>query len=149
MSRVRVICLGNRHACDDGAALRAADALDDDEVVRAGRPGAGLLDLLDGEAPVVLVDVTRSGSTPGTIHRLVLADVTEAALAGPNVSSHGFGPAQALELGRVLGRALPDGAFVGIEGVRFDPGDELSPAVAAAMPALIAAVRDAVAALEP
>ena len=152
MNRVRVIVLGNRHAGDDGAALRAAEildgALDRARVICAGRPGAGLLDLLEGKAPVVLVDVTRSGSAPGTIHRILLAELTEAALAGPNVSSHGFGPGQALQLGRVLGRPVPDGSFVGVEGACFDPGEDLSPEVAAAMPALVAAVREAITALE-
>ena len=73
MSRVRVICLGNAHASDDGAALQLAGALAGCEVRCAGRPGAGLLDLLEGGAPVVLVDATQSGAPPGTIHTLELA----------------------------------------------------------------------------
>ncbi|MCA9691718.1 MAG: hydrogenase maturation protease [Nannocystaceae bacterium] len=147
MSRVRVICLGNAHASDDGAALQLAGALAGCEVRCAGRPGAGLLDLLEGGAPVVLVDATQSGAPPGTIHTLELAALADAALAGPNVSSHGFGPAQALVLGQALGRPLPRGIFVGVEGEQFTPGEALSPAVAAAMPALTRAVQAAIEAL--
>jgi hydrogenase maturation protease len=145
---VSVICLGNRHASDDGAALRAADLLESEDIVRAGRPGAALLDLLDSDMPVVLVDVTRSGAAPGTIHRLGMNELASAAIAGPSLSSHGLGPGEALELGRVLGRPLPPGRFVGVEGDRFEPGGELSPAVAAALPALVRAIAEAVAELE-
>lgn len=143
MKPVRIIVLGNPHASDDGAALRAADSLRCGQVIMAGRPGPGLLDLLEGDEPVVLVDVTRSGAGPGTIHRMNLRELCGAALAGPNVSSHGFGPAQALRLGAALGRTLPEGTFVGVEGARFDPGSELTPAVAQALPSLIAAIEDA------
>ena len=148
MRHVRVICLGNLQAADDGAALRAADLLENEHVVRAGRPGAALLDLLDGEGPVVLVDVTRSGAMPGTIHLLGMDELASAAIAGPSVSSHGLGLAEAFELGRALGRPLPPGRFVGVEGARFEPGNELSPAVEAALPALVRAIGEAIAALE-
>jgi hydrogenase maturation protease len=144
VSPVRVICLGNPQASDDGAGLRAVEALELDALVRAGRPGAGLLDLLDTVDPVVLVDVTQSGSPPGTIHRIPIADLTGFSVAAPNVSSHGFGPAQALKLGQALGRPLPPGLFVGVEGLMFEPGETLSGAVEAALPAFVAAVRDAI-----
>ncbi len=148
MSVVRVLCLGNPHACDDGAAFAAAEALGDREVIRAGRPGPGLLDLLEGDAPVVLLDATRTGASPGTVHRLDLATLADASIAQPNVSSHGFGPAEALQLGHALGRALPRGTFVGLEGERFEPGSDLSPAVREALPAFVEAAREAIAALE-
>jgi hydrogenase maturation protease len=141
----RVIYLGNPNAGDDGAALRAAEQIAAPSSVRAGRPGAGLLDLLEGDEPVVLVDVTKSGSRPGTIHRLPLNELVDAALSAPSLSSHGFGPSEALELGRVLGRPLPEGSFVGIEGLHFDPGQDLSPEVESAVPALVETVREAVA----
>ena len=147
-TRVRVVALGNATASDDGAALLAAAEVDPALVVPAGRPGPGLLDLLADPTATVLVDVTRSGATPGRIVGFDLADLPDAALAEPQVSSHGFGPAETLRLGRALGRALPRGTFVGIEGARFDPGTELSPEVAAALPDLVDAIAAAVAELE-
>lgn len=143
MSAPRVICLGNAGASDDGAALRIA-GLVGAPVIRAGRPGAGLLDLLDGGEPVVLVDVIASGAEPGTIHRLPLADLPGAAIAAAPVSSHGFGPGEAIALALALGRSLPPGELIGVEGTRFEPGERLSPAVEAALPALAAAVSDAI-----
>ena len=148
MSSVRLICLGNEHVSDDGAALRAADSLVTGRVMRAGRPGASLIDLLEGSEPVVLVDVTQSGARPGTIHEMSMRALQKAALAQPNVSSHGFGPAEALELAEVLGRPLAPGHFVGIEGARFTPGDELSDEVQEAMPRFVDAIERAIAALE-
>jgi len=144
VNRIRIICLGNRHASDDGAALRAVDALNTGDVIPAGRPGTGLLDLLDDAAAVVIVDVTRSGVAPGTIHCLSFDQLGRAAVAEPTVSSHGFGVAHTLALRKVLGLPTPPGVFVGIEGVCFDPGETLSPAVTASLPALATAIREAV-----
>lgn len=151
MKRVRVIVLGNDTAGDDAAALEAARRVDaqvvsrkgdeeEIELVLAGRPGAGLLDLLPANVPTVLVDVTRSGAAPGTIFDLDLDELTGAITGERHFSSHGFGPGEALRLGKALGRPLPRGRFVGIEGIRFDTGATLSPAVAGAMESLVTAV---------
>jgi hydrogenase maturation protease len=151
VSAVRVIALGAIAASDDGAALRAVRTLSIPaaEVIEAGRPGPGLVDLLDPEVPTVLADVTRAGLAPGTILRLPLATLPEAAVAGAQISSHGFGPAESLRLARALGRRLPPGTFVGIEGERFAPGETLSGAVGAALGRYAAAIEAAVAALAP
>jgi hydrogenase maturation protease len=141
--KVRVVVLGSPHGGDDEAALLAADGLPDGlEVVRAGRPGAGLLDLLEGGAPTVLVDVVRA-SPAGRVVTCPLADLPDAAHASPHLSSHGFGAGEALRLGRVLGRALPPGVFVGITGERFGVGEAPSPEVTAALDALRAAIVEA------
>lgn len=148
--KARIIALGNEVAGDDAAAIYAARELADEfEVTLAGRPGARLLELLDpldppdGVGPTVLVDVTRSGQAPGHIVSLSLAALAEAAIAGAQTSSHGFGPGEALRLGAALGRPLPPGRFVGIEGRQFGIGQPLSPPLAAALDALVAAIRAA------
>jgi hydrogenase maturation protease len=150
MTRVRIVALGNDMAGDDGAGLEAVRRLEARlaangsdgtvDMILAGRPGAALLDLLPAAVPVVLVDVTRSGAAPGTIFSLALDDLTGAITGERQVSSHGFGPGETLRLGQVLGRPLPRGRFVGIEGGSFDVGAGLSPAVARALDAMVAAV---------
>lgn len=156
MSRVRVIALGNEAAGDDGAALAAAqiagrsgdvDVDGDIDVILAGRPGVGLLDLLDTSAPVVLVDVVRTGARPGALVELPLAAIVDRAVASAPASSHGFGPAEVLALAHGLGRALPRGVFLGVEGARFEAGAPPSEGVAIAIPALAAAIRRAAEAL--
>lgn len=144
MSRVRVIVLGNEAAGDDGAALNAARIAEADgpiEAVMAGRPGVDLLDLLDTTEPVVLVDVVRTGAPPGTLVELPLEEIVGRAVASAPTSSHGFGPAEVLTLGRSLGRVLPRGVFLGIEGARFEAGAPFSAGVEGAIPALAAAIR--------
>jgi hydrogenase maturation protease len=139
-----VIVLGNEAAGDDGAALAAAQiaTVDADiDVVPAGRPGVDLLDLLDAGAPVVLVDVVRTGALPGARVELPLDAILERAVASAPASSHGFGPAEALALARSLGRSLPRGVFLGIEGAHFEAGAPLTVEVAAAVPALAAAIQ--------
>ncbi len=148
--RVRVIALGNPMACDDGAAMEAARRLptrEGVEVVLAGRPGAGLLDLLDPDVPTVLVDVVRLGATSGTIVELSLADLASASIDGRPISSHGFGAAQALELAEALARPLPRGIFLGFGGRELGPGTTLSPEVALALDDLVTALEAAVGAL--
>jgi hydrogenase maturation protease len=155
--KVRVIALGSPHGGDDEVMLTIAEGLVGVvgvELVVAGRPGAGLVELLgefeaegevegegegegEGEAPPVLIlDVVRSGAAAGTIHELELGELLERSVALEPVSSHGFGPAEALRLAAALGRPLPRGRLLGIEGECFTIGAEPSPAVAAALPEL-------------
>lgn len=135
---IRVIALGSPHGGDDEVALTLAQALggDDIELVLAGRPGAGLLELLDTTSPVLLLDVVRSGAAAGAIVELSLAELRERTLAREQVSSHGFGPAEALRLAAALGRELPRGRFLGIEGASFELGAEPCPEVRANLPEL-------------
>jgi hydrogenase maturation protease len=145
---VRVVALGSALHRDDGAALRVAEALGDEvEVIVAGRPGPGLLELLDPARPTVLLDAVRLGAAPGAVVEVPLAELPGAAIVWGAVSSHAFGAAQALRLGEALGRPLPPGRFLGIGGVRFEPGEGLSPEVEAGLPAWVRATRRAIAAL--
>lgn len=142
MTSVRILALGNAFASDDGAALVAAEQLrDSGEVIAAGRPGVGLLDLLDPERPTLVMDVVRRGARAGALVRLELDALTDASIDGKPVSSHGLGVAQTLRLARSLGRSLPSGVFFGIGGVCFDPGDALSPEVAAGVDHLVREAR--------
>ena len=148
MSRVRVIALGNRDAGDDGAALDAvALATANFELTPAGRPGARLLELLSEERATVVVDVTRGAGTPGTVTTWRLDELSTHVGAQAQVSSHGFGPAETLQLAAILGRTLPLGIFVGIEGECFEPGVGLSPSIVRALPNFVAALDEAVATL--
>ncbi len=150
MTRVRVIALGGDLRGDDEAALHVARQLGAQfgraaiELVLAGRPGPGLVDLLDTDAPVLLLDVVRSGASAGTLLERRIEDLPQISLTGEPLSSHGFGPAEALALARALGRELPRGVFLGIEGERFELGGGLSPGVAERMVDFLAAARAAV-----
>jgi hydrogenase maturation protease len=98
-----------------------------------------LLDLWDGLQTLVVVDALRSGAPPGTQQRFEGGDAPlprELRLA----STHAMGIAEALELGRALGRAPRRVVVLGLEGASFGMGDDMTPAVAAAIDALVDAV---------
>jgi hydrogenase maturation protease len=139
--RAAATCLGSPFRGDDAVGplvaerLRAAGAplLDcDEEPTRLLDEWAGL-DLL------VVVDAVRTGAAPGTLHRV---EAVEEALPRDLglASTHAFGIADALELGRAVGRAPRRVVVHGIEGERFRMGEAPSPRVAAAVDELAAAV---------
>lgn len=142
---IRVIALGSRTECDDDAALEAVESMSlDAEVVIAGRPGPGLVDLLDPQVPTVLVDAVLAPLQPGSLIELPLADLARRVEAGAIISSHGLGGGQALRLAEALGRRLPPGTFVGIVAGNAKPGQGRSRAVSAGLPSLRSAIDAAV-----
>ncbi len=131
-----LIGAGNAWRGDDAAGLHLVQRL------RRRLPGVRALEL-SGEAAelleawreselVVVVDAVSSGAPAGTLHRF---DATAEPLPARLLtrSTHGWGVAQAIELGRALGR-LPRRLIVyGIEGQDFQFGQTLSPAVERAL----------------
>ena len=144
------MCIGNAFRGDDGAGLEVAKLLrgtlsNGAEVLeREGEP-TGLIDAFGGAEALWLVDAISSGAQGGTIHRL---DAGEQELPAGlfRASTHAFGLAEAVELTRALGRLPARVVVYGIEGTRFEAGNELSPETAAAVPKVAAALREEVAA---
>jgi hydrogenase maturation protease len=142
--RAVVIGVGNEFRRDDAAGPAVISAL-------AGRVPAGVtLTVNDGEptrmieawagAPLaIVVDAVRAEpAVPGRLHRLVL-DHTGMGPGGP-VSSHGLGLADAIGLGRALDR-MPGRLIVhAVEAGDLGQGTGLTPAVAAVIDTLAAAV---------
>ncbi|MDX3387212.1 hydrogenase maturation protease [Streptomyces niveiscabiei] len=105
-----------------------------------GDPGR-LIGLWDGAALAVVVDAAHAHpGTPGRVHRLAL---DRGRLAPPSAtSSHGLGLGEAVELARILDR-LPEHLIVyAVEGADGSFGEGLSPAVAAAVPAVARSVEN-------
>ena len=77
---------------------------------------------------VVIVDAMSSGAMPGTVERF---DATDGPMPSRRLgaSTHTFSVAEAVELGRALGRLPERVVVIGIEGKCFDPGAGLSPEV--------------------
>ena len=129
--RTLVVGVGNEDRGDDGAGPYAARLLRAawsggmpagvEVLVWSGDP-LGLLDRLTGVDRLLLVDAVVTGAPPGTIHRL-LPDAPFA--TAPAASSHGLGLAEALALGRALGRLPPHVEVWGVEGAAFDLGTGL------------------------
>ena len=134
--RPRLIGVGNAWRRDDGAGPAVAAALGGDCTDEPSR----LLDLWAGAGHAIVVDASRSGAPPGTVRRF---DATTAPLPAQELhSTHGFGVAEAIELARVVGRLPARVEVYAIEGTDFRPGTGLTPPVARAVDALVAALSD-------
>ena len=139
---MKVIGVGNRWRSDDAAGLIVADRLRSTgiEVVDCEGEPITLIAAFRDEDAVVIVDAVSSGAEPGTVHRL---DAAEGPLPAElfAASTHHLGVPDALELARALDRLPAVCVVIGIEAARFEAGDELSPAVEAAVDAAATAVR--------
>jgi hydrogenase maturation protease len=139
-----VIGVGNRYRSDDRAGLEVARRLHGAgtfEVRESEGEPLGLIDVWEGADAAIVVDAVSSGAAPGTIHRLDASAKALPANIGGAPSTHAVGLGEAIELGRTLGR-LPGKLIVyGIEGERFNAGEELSPRVAAAVEEVVERVR--------
>ncbi|HCO61832.1 MAG TPA: hypothetical protein DIT58_16775, partial [Porticoccaceae bacterium] len=60
---------------------------------------------------------------------LPLSELTQRLAPTAQTSSHGFGPTEVLSLAKALGRTLPEGYFVGIEGEEFQASNAFSTAL--------------------
>ena len=131
-----VIGIGHPDRGDDAVGRIVAARLrgrvpDTVSVVEADGEATALMDRFNGASNAILVDASLSGVPAGTVQRF---DVTRQTLPPGRLgmSTHGFGLAEAIELARCLGR-LPDSCIVyAVEAGSFEPGEPLSPEVAAA-----------------
>ena len=145
MSNVKIIALGNAVAGDDKAAIEAVSQLSDSyNVVLAGRPGLDLIDYLDCDEPVIIADVTKFSGQPGRIFNMSMEALQEAAMADVSYSNYGFGPSETLKLIKSLDKSVPQGRFIGVEGMQFKVGSDVSHHVQKAIPAFIASIKEAV-----
>jgi hydrogenase maturation protease len=155
-----VIGIGNVFRRDDGigdaAAVRVGRVLASvpgrrDVHVRVasldGEP-TRMLDAWNGAELAVVVDAMASGAEPGTIERWEIDCSPTGSLhigastTGSARSTHGSGLAEALALGRALGR-LPERLVVyAVEGADFRAGPGLSTPVDAVVGLLVARVME-------
>lgn len=138
---LRVIGCGNSDRGDDAAGLLVARRLGElglDTVDHTG-DGFALLDLWAAFDRVILVDAMVSGAAPGTVTVWDARDGSPC-LAGYRGSTHDSGPAEAIELGRALGRMPREIQLYGIEGANFEPGAPLSAAVLAGIEQAVAMI---------
>lgn len=142
--RSSVICVGSPFGEDclgfvAAPLLEAALAPLGVPVTVADRPGPRLVLALEGREEVILVDGVVSGRPPGTLHRLEEEAVLRA--LARHTSTHGFGLADALALSRRLGGGPRRWVLHGVEIGTGRAEAHLRPAVRAALPALVAAVK--------
>lgn len=141
MGRALVIGYGNPSRCDDGFGWRFVESLreicpsEEVEILHCHQLVPELAEAISKARVVIFVDAKANGE-PGTI------DVQTIKPARENTSNtHHFDPAALLALSATLYGVNPEGLLVTVAGKEFGHGDELSPPVAAAMPAALGQVR--------
>jgi hydrogenase maturation protease len=148
---VLVLGLGNPILTDDGVGVMVAEA------VRAAMPphapvtveevsvgGLALMERMAAYRHVVLVDAVLSGSAPvGSVSRMTVGDLPPVSRTEHSWSPHDADLATALALGRSMGLELPSEiVIIGIEVENvLDFGETPTPAVSAAIPTAVRAVR--------
>jgi hydrogenase maturation protease len=130
---ILVIGIGNAYRSDDAAGLIAARRVNEQasehcSVIEHTGEGAALMELWKGADTTIVIDAVRSGAAPGTVSRF------DAALCPLPVSmfrdsTHAFGLAEAVELGRALKQLPPQLIVYGIEAQNLKAGTSLSPAI--------------------
>lgn len=141
--RVVLIGLGNPSRRDDGIGPSLITALDPEllrpvTLVTATRDPTVLLEAwADADLAVVVDAAVGRPPTPGRIHRYTTGLTSDTPVVG---NSHGFGISDAIRLATVLNRAPRRLVVLAVEAADLSVGYGLSTPVAAAIPALTAAV---------
>jgi hydrogenase maturation protease len=134
-SPVRIIGIGNEYRGDDQVGRVVARALRSRigplagaQVSEQDGEGTALMTAWQDARAVILIDAVSSGAAPGTIFRLD-ARTDQFPRGHLRCSTHAFSVAEAIALAQALNQLPPDVIIYGVEGERFAPGSELSPAV--------------------
>jgi hydrogenase maturation protease len=129
-----IIGVGNPYRADDGigplVAARLA-VLPGARVISRDSDAFTLIEEWTGVDTAVLIDAAAAISTPGRIHRIDLSSDELPCELGI-ASTHAFGVANAVALGRALDRMPRRLVIYAVEGVCFDPGASMTAEVAAA-----------------
>ena len=144
--RLKVIGVGNEWRGDDAVGLLVARRLKEDqlpqvEVAECRGTLTAVREAWKDAAGVIVVDAVVSGGPPGTIHRFDAHGAGIPVEPSRSTSSHGWGVAEALALGKVFQELPPWLIIYGIEGQNFGPGQEVSQEVAAAIPEVVHRIR--------
>jgi len=145
--RTLVLGLGNPVLTDDAVGLLAVREA---ERLSVGTPGAtfreasiagfDLLEMLAGYDVAIIVDAIHTGKAPpGAIHDLTPADLASSSRL---VAAHEIGLGTALALGERLGAAMPKDVVILAVEIEDDLtlGEQPTPMVAAAIPAVAARI---------
>jgi len=137
---VLVVGVGNELRHDDAAGLEVARRAR--AMARPGSRGGpapaigfrehegetlALLAAWEGAGAVVIADALHGGGPVGALHRFDASRGPLPARLESSSSTHAIGVADAIELGRVLGRLPPRVVVYGVTGGCFDAGRGLSP----------------------
>lgn len=139
-ARVLILGIGNLLLSDEGVGVHAVRCLarrelpPGVEILDGGTSGADLVDYLEGRDKVVVIDAASGDGPPGTVYRCEARDLME---QEETLSLHEFGLIDSLRMAEQLGCAPQRVVVLGVQPATMEPGLELSPHVAAALPGIL------------
>lgn len=136
--RIVVIGVGNRFRRDDGFGPLLLDLVarrmpSGVEIAESDGEPARLIDMWAGADLAVVLESVRSGAAPGTLVDIDASDHFAATSRARTVGSHSLGIADAVALGRAMGRTPRRLRVVGVEPADLDYGEGLSDCVSASL----------------
>ncbi|RPJ76534.1 MAG: hydrogenase maturation protease [Acidobacteria bacterium] len=141
-SPLLILGLGNLLCSDDGVGVVATQMIAETrnvpegvQVLDGGTLGLALLPYLEDAAQAILVDAIETDAPPGTLVRLEGNEVGPAVAS--HLSVHQVGVADLIEAARWRDRIPPTLVLLGIVPATTELRVDLSPAVQAALPALL------------
>jgi hydrogenase maturation protease len=141
--RVVVLGIGNILLSDEGIGVRVVERLEKDynlppevEVIDGGTCGMEMLDQLEGLDALVVVDCVRHGKPPATPILMKGEDVP--VFFRTKLSPHQVGLSDVLASLEFEDRAPKYTSIVGLQPASMETGMELTPAVDARVPELVA-----------
>ncbi len=140
--RVMILGVGNLLLGDDGVGVHLAQWLQGEptglpkgtEVLDGGTFGLDLAPHLKGVTRLIIVDAAAHGSVPGHVSTWRGEDVSR--VFGRPLSVHQVGVDALLGALTLMGWMPPEVTLVGVEPRDLEPSVDLSPPVAAALPAM-------------
>lgn len=146
MTPLLVLGLGNTIMSDDGIGpkvieqLQQGDSLPENVVLLdGGTLGLDLLPHLEGVKRLIIVDAVEIGLPAGSCVRLAGDEVPMA--LETKLSPHQMGMKDLLAVARLMGHLPDEIVLIGVQPASLEMDTELTPAVAAAMPTLLAMVQ--------
>jgi hydrogenase maturation protease len=143
--KVVVLGVGNTILADEGVGVRVVEALERDYVLPAGvsviDAGTSSMEMLDDLSHLdflLVVDAIAAGKTPGELVQLRGDEVP--VFFRRNLSPHGIGLSDVLASLEFLGAEPKEIVILGVQPTSLDLSTELTPAIAARVPELVAQV---------
>jgi len=156
--RIVILGIGNTILSDEGVGVHAAEALraayevpENIEVIDGGTAGMELLDPLSGVDLLVVLDAVKAKRAPGTVICLTGKEVP--VFFRSKLSPHQVSICDVLASLEFAGDPPKDLVLIGCEPESLELGTELTPAIAAKVPEMVASAIEQLAArgirLEP
>lgn len=145
--RAVVLGVGNVILADEGVGVRVVEALEREyavpegvTVIDAGTSGMEMLEDLSRLDFLLVVDAIAAGKAPGELVQLRGDEVP--VFFRRNLSPHGVGLSDVLAALEFLGAEPKETVILGVQPTSLDLSTELTPAIAARVPELVAQVVD-------